>query len=43
MAKKCFFNRERAIPTAQAPSVSRENAVLEASSSNRNILGSETR
>jgi len=37
-----FPNGERAIPTAQAPSVSREEALLEVASSSRNILGSET-
>jgi len=37
-----FLKRERAILTAQAPSVSREEAVLEVASSSRNILGSET-
>jgi hypothetical protein len=33
-----FLNGERAIPTAQAPSVSMEEAVLEVVSSSRNIL-----
>jgi len=33
-----FLNRERAIPTDQAPSVNREEVVLEVVSSSRNIL-----
>jgi hypothetical protein len=41
MAKKKFLT-ERAIPTARAPSVNREEAVLEVASSSRNILGFET-
>jgi hypothetical protein len=36
-----FLNRERGIPTAQTPSVSREKAVLEVASSSGNILGLE--
>ena len=42
MAKKVFLNRERAIPTVQAPSVSREEPDLEVASSSRNISKSET-
>jgi hypothetical protein len=41
MIKKVFLNRERAIPTVQTPSVSREERDLEVASSSRNI-GSET-
>ena len=41
MANEMFLNMERAIPTAPAPSVRREEAVLEALSSSRNILGFE--
>ena len=40
--RKKFLNRERTIPTAHAPSVSREDSDLEASSSSRNILDFET-
>jgi hypothetical protein len=43
MAKKVFLNRERAIPTVQAPSLSREESDLEVASSSRNITGSETK
>jgi len=43
MAKKIFLNRERAIPTAHAPSVSREEPDLEVASSSRNCVGSETK
>jgi len=42
MAKKVSLNREKAIPTVQGPSVSREEPDLEVSSSSRNISGSET-
>ena len=35
-----FLNRERAIPSAQVPSVSREETDSEVASSNRNSLGS---
>jgi hypothetical protein len=41
-SEKTFLNRERALPTAQAPTVSRKEAVLEVASSSRNILGLET-
>jgi hypothetical protein len=37
-----FLNRERAIPTAQASSVSREEAVLDVASSSRNTSELET-
>jgi hypothetical protein len=36
MAKKVFLNRERAIPTAQVPSVRREETDSEVASSRRN-------
>ena len=36
-----FLNRDKAAPTAEAPSVSREETVFEVASSSRNILGSE--
>jgi hypothetical protein len=36
--RKKFLNRDRAIPTAQAPSVSREEPDLEVASSTRNFL-----
>ena len=39
MAKKMFLNRERAIPTTEIPSVSREEI---APSTSRNISASET-
>ena len=42
MAKKVFLDRERAIPTVHAPSVSREEPDFEVTSSSRNIFGSET-
>jgi hypothetical protein len=42
MAKKVFLNRERAIQTVQAPSVSREEPDLEVASSSRNISKSAT-
>jgi len=41
MAKKLFLNRERVIPTAQAPSVSREEPESEVASSGRNSTLSE--
>ena len=37
-----FLNRERAIPTAQAPPVSREEVDSSLASLSRNILGSGT-
>ena len=40
--EKMFLNRERAIPTAQAPSVSREEPDLEVASSSRNTSELET-
>jgi len=43
MARKCFLTeRERAIPTVHATSVSREEPDFEVASSSRNISGSET-
>ena len=42
MAKKVFLNRERAIPTVHAPSISREELDSGVPSSSRNISGSET-
>jgi len=41
MAKILFLNRERVIPTAQAPSVSREEPESEVASSSRNSPVSE--
>ena len=41
MAKKLFLNRERAIPTAQVPSVSREEPESEVLFSDRNSPESE--
>jgi len=41
-AKKTFLNRERAIPTAEVFSVSREQADSEILSSSRNSLMAET-
>jgi hypothetical protein len=41
MAKELFLNRERVIPTAQAPSVSREDPESEVASSSRNSSLSE--
>ena len=43
MAKKMFLNRERATPTAQAPSISREEKESEVGFSSRNNHGSEIR
>ena len=37
MSKKLFLNREKVIPTAQAPSVSREEPESEVASSSRYI------
>jgi len=41
MAKKLFLNRERAIPTAQVPSVSRDEPQSEVATSSRNSPMSE--
>jgi hypothetical protein len=41
MSKKLFLNRESVIPTAQAPSVSREEPQSEVASSSRNLPESE--
>ena len=41
MSKKLFLNREKVIPTAQAPSVSREEPESEVASSSRNSPVSE--
>jgi len=41
MAKKLFLNRGRVIPTAQAPSVSREKPESKVASFSRNSLVSE--
>ena len=43
MAKKMFLNRERATPTAQAPSISREEKESVVGSSSRNNHVSEIR
>jgi len=41
MVKKLILNRERVIPTSQAPSVSREETESEVASSSRNSPASE--